>query len=457
MHEALARHLYWNIQRARREPVQATLGKRMHSQYWSADQLADYQGQQLRQLLTHARERCPYYRQAFEAAGLNTETAEIADLQKVPLLEKQDLQLHGDTLRATMWAGPVSVEATSGSTGTPLALPIDRHAGAAFRAVMYREHAWFGLGVGAREARFYGLPLSEPAWRRERWKDRLMNRIRISAYQLDEGALARHWQRICRFRPAYFYGYTSVIVRLSAFLQQQAIDSRGLGLQAVIVTSELLHPSERTLLETTWGCPVVNEYGCSEAGIIAHECEHGSMHLMAENAIVEFLRDGQPAQEGEPAEIVVTSLVNQALPLIRYRIGDVGAWSAKPCPCGRHLPRMEMVAGRLNHMVVGPNGTMSSGFLFYYLAKELLAQNGQLRRFVIHQYEPGALVFEFPLGDPLSEDLKANIRQQIEARLGQAAVLTFRQVEEIPALPSGKHLHFISHLALDLAGHQVFE
>src|SRR5262249_29218268 len=136
-----------------------------------------------------------------------------------------------------------------------------------------------------------------------------------------------------------------------------------------------------------FGCRVFNRYGCREVSVIASECpEHDGLHTMAEGLFIEVVKGARPAQAGEIGSILVTDLFNRAMPLIRYRIGDLGAWEEGTCACGRGLPRLRSVAGRVTDFLVGADGRLVSGV---FLATYLVAQRPSLGQVQIHQEKAG--------------------------------------------------------------------
>ena len=132
-------------------------------------------------------------------------------------------------------------------------------------------------------------------------------------------------------------GYVSMLETFSKFMIKNHLSFK-YPPTCVITTSEVLTDYHRELIGNVFQCRVYNEYGCGETGTIAHECEFGSMHINAENVIVEIVRDGEVVNDGEVGDIVVTDLNNFAMPLIRYNLKDIGYIDSEPCPCGRGLP-----------------------------------------------------------------------------------------------------------------------
>jgi phenylacetate-CoA ligase len=202
------------------------------------------------------------------------------------------------------------------------------------------------------------------------------------------------------------------------------------------------------LREKVFGCPVFNRYGCREVSVIDIECPaHTGLHVMAEGLHVEIETPRGPARPGETGSILITDLLNHAMPLIRYRIGDMGAWAQGTCPCGRHLPRLQKIAGRVTDFLVGSDGRLVSGV---FLATYVVAQRPSLGQVQIRQDRPGAVVYRLKPGRDFEpgSDLEY-LRQATYRHLGPETVVETEQVEELPTESSGKFLFSCSTVALD--------
>lgn len=454
MHKRAATLLYRVIQTVREEPVVPALNELERTQWLSPQELRTFQLKKLKHVCVAAYERSEFYQNRFDDAGFDPYAMEsLEDLRDVPLLSKEEIIQNTSTIVDASYRGKVMKESTSGSTGTPLSLTLPRHATSRFRAAMYREHRWFNLDVGEREFRFYGIPLDRGSYWKERFKDWCMNRRRAVVYNLSDADLEEHWKTLCRFKPDYLYGYASSVYRFSEYLKRKGYAPQPF-VKAIITTSEVLHPYERELMESFWRIPVVNEYGSSETGILAHQCPEGGMHVCAENNFVELIKDGRPAEPGESGEVVITNLDNDVMPLIRYRINDVAAMSTESCSCGRALPLIEVVEGRLNSMVVTPEGKVSCGIVFYYIARSLLEQRGEQLQFLIVQKELDHLHFIIKEDSQYSEEGVELVKQRVYEELGPTMRVTSELVDELPRLASGKLMHFLSELDIDVAGTQ---
>jgi phenylacetate-CoA ligase len=207
-----------------------------------------------------------------------------------------------------------------------------------------------------------------------------------------------------------------------------------------------LDAEDRVVIEEVFGCPVFNRYGCREVSVIASECSaHQGMHIMAEGLHVEIMRGGMPAKIGEEGEIVVTDLLNRAMPLIRYRIGDVAAWEDGVCPCGRGLPRIRRLMGRATDFLVGRDGRLVSGPFLTLAAVGKRPSLGQLQ---IQQDRIGQVHFRVKPGPRFQDpaDLEF-LRETAVTYLGDDTEVDWELVSELRSEPSGKYIFCRSSVA----------
>ena len=183
--------------------------------------------------------------------------------------------------------------------------------------------------------------------------------------------------------------------------------------------------------------------------MIASECDrHDGMHVMAEGLFVEVIRGDQPAQPGELGAVLVTDLLNMAMPLIRYRIGDMAATDESACPCGRGLPRLRTVEGRVTYFLVGADGRLVSGAA---LTVVVVAKRPALGQVQIWQDKPGRVLYKIRTNDGRrsSNDDLLFLETETKRYLGGDTEIEFEFVEELRSEPSGKYLFCRSTAASD--------
>jgi phenylacetate-CoA ligase len=411
------------------------------TQFLSSDELRSLQLRRLRDLLQHAGQRCPFYAERFRAARFDpADLRELEELRAVPILDKRDIQEHAarmcDQERPTE---DLIANQTGGSTGTPIRFYLDRDRKCSRAAATLRHNCWAGWDIGDRVAVIWGAPADRPAadWRSHLRGWLLREPLWLDAACLSEATMAGFHDALCRYRPRILQAYAGAAVLVARFLAATGLRPPPLG--ALVTSAEMLEEDERSLLEEVFGCPVFNRYGCREVSVVASECPaHAGLHTMAEGLYLEIETPQGPAASGQLGSILVTDLLNRAMPLIRYRIGDLGAWAEGTCPCGRSLPRLARLAGRVTDFLVGGDGRLVSGV---HLATYVVAQRPSLGQVQIRQDRAGAVVYRIRPGPGFSvpDDLEY-LRRATRRYLGEDAEVETELVEALPAEASGKFL-----------------
>ena len=449
MHPRIGKFVYYTIQHWRREPVFEWVQELEESQWYSEDKLRELQWTRLTRLLAHAYETVPFYRERFQALGITPQDVHgPADVARIPVLTKEELGTHRSKLASSAGPKRVSAWATSGSSGDPLTVVRDRASTAYARAAMYRGHRWFGIDIGAREARLWGVPVDLSTRFRERTKDWLMNRIRASAYQLDEESLYGFYRRVVGFKPTYLFGYASLVYEFARFILDEKLDGKGLKLRAAITTSETLHDSQRLAIESAFDCPAVNEFGCTETGIIAFQCPAGGMHIPVEAVYVEVEPDDLVGPPGL-GRVILTDLHNYAMPIIRYDIGDLAAFSDSICSCGRNLPLLKDVTGRASDIIITPDGRRIHTIIFYYILYGLESRSGGIKKFQAIRDAPNSYAIKLVRDVNFREEDFTLVKRNLAEYLGDQVKIRYRFVDTIERTEAGKHRDFVDLVARD--------
>lgn len=415
------------------------------SQWWDRQHLQALQLSKLRCLLDHAGTYVPYYRNLFSEIGFEVPYIDsLADLARLPLLDKPAIRGHTDALKSEKAHGLDRFN-TGGSSGEPLIFFISKERVSHDVAAKWRATRWWDVDIGDEEIVVWGSPIELGAQDGLRaLRDRLLRTRLLPAFEMSAQKLDGFLDEIAEIRPKMLFGYPSALSLIARHAESRERRMDRLGIRVAFVTSERLYDEQRRQISATFGCPVANGYGGRDAGFIAHECPEGGMHITAEDIIVEIVdRSGTPLPSGQAGEIVVTHLATRDFPFIRYRTGDIGILDDRLCACGRGLPLLKEIQGRSTDFLVAQDGTIMHGLALIYILRNLSC----VRNFRIIQ-ESLDLTRVWVVSDgTFDSEAAAKIKQGFKARLGQAVNVLIEEVAEIPAEKSGKFRYVASNVA----------
>ncbi|KGJ94709.1 phenylacetate--CoA ligase family protein [Colwellia psychrerythraea] len=417
------------------------------SQWLPTEKIMQTQAERLQLFIGKIIEDVPYYKALFDELGLSSsDIKSVADLHKLPFLDKPTIRENYSALKSNQ-AGAVSSFTTGGSSGTPLTFLLGDERVSHDVAEKWRATRWWDVDIGDKEIVAWGSPIELGAQDKVRiLRDKLFRSTLIPAFDVDESKLLGFIDRIKGIEPQMLFGYPSVFSLIAKVALSHNIDLTQLGIKVVFVTSERLYPYQREVIEKAFGAPVANGYGSRDAGFIAHQCPSGSMHISAEDLIVEIIdKDGNVVADGEKGEIVITHMATSDFPFVRYRTGDIAALDTKSCACGRGLPVLKDIEGRTTDFVVAANGTMMHGLALIYILREL---DGIEEFKIIQESKLHTRVDIVPAkGNSISKEITDDIVSGFKARLGEEVVVDVEIVTEIAAEKSGKFRYVISKVA----------
>lgn len=423
----------------------AELNKFKQRENFSTTEWGSYLTAQLRVMLLHAFDHVPYYRESFTQAGLNRSTLEKferTDLSKLPYLSKQALRLEGENkLLSDKRESKGDFFASSGSTGTPTQIlfsyPMHQRWSAAFEA---RIRNWAGVNkdvprgmIGGRRVVPEGK--AKPPFYRYNYFEQ---QTYFSAYHISADTVGDYVSGMRRNRVQYMTGYAMSNYFLARFIKEAGLQAP--KLRAVITSSEKLTDEMRALFADVYGCRTFDSWSGVEACALVSECEHGSLHISEDVGLIEVLDDqGNPVEPGQEGEVVCTGLLNYDQPLIRYKIGDRMRLGLDPCKCGRNMPRIEAIVGRVEDTVIGPDGREMVRFhgIFVGIPKIIEAQ--------VIQWSLTKLEIKLVAMSKLSDEEYQLIEHRMQSQLGDVEV-EINDVDAIPRTTNGKFKSVISHI-----------
>jgi phenylacetate-CoA ligase len=421
----------------------------LKSQWWSEEELAGYQEDRLRRLIRHAYENVPYYHDLFTRMHLTPgDIRSIADLKKLPLLTKEDFRKHGPEMfiARNIPRKDTYLTGSSGSTGEPLHYLITRDAYSFNIAANLRGWYWMGYRLGDK---FVKLS-QNPRGKKEKKIQDLVNRNKyLFAQQLTGPNFESIVGSLRSYRPSIIRGYPDPLFFLARYLRDHGIDD--IKLKAVTSTGNILFPEARALIEQQFHCKIFDSYSCEGAPnyfeCSTHECYHSSM----EYGISEVYKSGnEMASPGERGRLVITDLMNYAVPFIHYDTQDIVVRSSAKCSCGRNLSGVSKIEGRDNDLLITPRGKylIVHNFTGFFQSPEMQS----ISQFQVYQDRLDHMIIRLLVNDQYNADIERYIKQYWHDYIADGVNIEIRVEDEIIPSPSGKRRFLIrdKNIPLDL-------
>jgi len=420
------------------------------SQYFSDNEIKEYQRERLIQLINHAYNNVPYYRNIFTKLKLlPKDFKDINDLHKLPILTKGDIRNNFNNLISINCdKKQLKLGHTSGTTGSPLEILWDKNIILMTNAVLWRQRNWAGLKFGDRFATIFGriiVPISQtrpPFWRYNIPHKQLW----LSSFHLTKENIKFYFEKLEKFKPTTIEGYPSNIFILAKYLE--SINTT-FPVNSILTTSETLHQLQREIIEERFCCKVFDYYGMAERVIFATECEkHEGHHLNDEYSIAEIIKpNGESAEAGEMGRLVATGLHNLGMPLIRYATSDVSLLKKVQCSCGRTLPLLDDVTTKAEDIITTMDGRYISASALTHPFKPLRGVDESQ----IIQEDKDRIRIKIVKGKSYKEHDTAKLLNEMKKRIGSDMQIQVEFVDKIPRGPNGKFRWVISKVPLDLS------
>jgi phenylacetate-CoA ligase len=414
-------------------------------EWFSKEQWQAYQNAKLRELLALALTRVPYYRSAWRGILSLDQIRRftVADLPALPVLEKAAVRDNAEQFLVD--GRPVrdhTINHTSGSSGTPIKtywLPVEMQRSLAMREA--RSCRFAGVSYFQPRATFSGRmvepnPESEGPFHRYNWFER---QVYFSAFHLRPDTVDRYLDGFRKHHSVWMTGYAHSIYQLARMALDQGLPVP--ALKAIITTSEPLTDEMRAVIEEAFRTRVFEEYGAVENLFFVCENEYRQKLINPDCGILEVVdHDASPVPVGTPGAVLATGFIRPGQPMIRYRIGDEVLLSDEPARCGRSMPVLAQITGRLEDTVYGPDGRRMVRFHGIFVDQQNIRE-GQ----VIQERLDLLRILVVPKPGYSQTDERA-IVSRVQERLGMDMRVIVEPVDSIPRTPSGKFKAVISKL-----------
>lgn len=417
------------------------------TQWFSRNELDTFRNKRLQHIVQTAY-TFPFYKEKFDAAGITPADIRTQDdLKQLPIVTKHELKeaLEQKTIG---WhnSDSISYMQTTGSSGIPFSFPINKNAKADRMGGMLRTIEWYGHYLGTKNARLWRSYSKDfMTWLKQTVFGRRMDLSTFNLENPEESALTDekiegYLKQISRYKPKVIDGYVSAFVYIADYIIRNNITDF-YAPTAIVTGAEYLSEESRSLIEKAFRCPVFNRYGGTEIGLMAHECEHGTMHVMDDKAFCELVdENGQPVQPGELGKVVFTDFTNEAMPFIRYEVGDMAIYNPSEfvCDCGRAFSSLQSITGRINDLMPLEDGSVIVSHIWFRLFRDFQ----EIKQFQVIQEDVDMFIIRIALVPPAIE-----VQQLLKDKIQEIvpdAVFHWEIVDSIEHGAGGKLRHTIS-------------
>lgn len=438
--------------------VDSTRNKLIHSlllqmdraQWWQPSKLRENQQLELRKLLVYAFENSSFWQVRFSAADFDrsklagitlNEFAAIDVLSRDELRENKSII---DCAPSPPGHGTVEEMMTSGSTGSPVTVRVNAVTSAMWGAISLRDHLWHRrdpeLTMAAIRWRVEEIGLAPDGLSFENWGDPHNQFFETGPgiYLNSMASVQEQLSWLSMTQPSYLVMHPSNVMALIKASEAGAFDHS--SLQQLRTVGEALPSGIRELCHSVLGAKLVDFYSSEEVGYIALQCpDTENYHIQGESVYVEVVRDdGSACDEGEIGKVLVTSLRNFSTPLIRYEIGDYAELGGS-CSCGRGLPVLNRVVGRVRNMLKLADG----GSRWPNLGFQEFIDFASIKQFQLIQHDYEKLELKLVVSQPLTADQEIEISTVIRRQLGAFFMIDLSYHDQISRGAGGKYEDFL--------------
>lgn len=402
------------------------------SQFFSPEHIKENQWRKLKELTNYAYDNNTFYHRHFKKAGIHPKDINTwEDFSKVPYLTKDDIRNNPDDIISKKYTKEkMYYKRTGGSTGIPIHLYVDFASMNFKRAATQRHNNWANYLPGMKRASLWGDTDKKYSFKEKMYMKLYERTIYLDTLKMDDNYLLEFIEKIKRFRPKSLLGHGHSLYYFARFLKERNINN--ILFNGIISTAEILSARERQAVEDVFGKIVFDRYGCEELSIIASECDkHNGLHINAEGLYVEVIGGDNTT----PGNLIITDLTNKGMPFIRYEIGDMATILDGTCSCGRGLPRLGKVLGRISDILYTPGGKKISGIS---ILDTFMIHIKGFRQMQIIQDELTKINFKIIRDNDYDETSLENLKKTVPNIFGPDMRYEIEFVEYIPKTNRGK-------------------
>ncbi len=401
--------------------------------------IKQYQENKLKSILEYAIENVPFYRNILKKYNFNSkEFSPFIILNELPILTKDDIRNNFDNLISDKYRNAKSIcfDFTGGSTGQPLKFAYDENYKDIRWAIIYNNLTSIGYNLGDCHGFIYGsnYDAKKQYSLRQKIQYLCMNAFQINAFFLNDNELGNFSVKCLKKKPKFIIGYASALVSFARFVKSNNLHIKFNFIES---TSEYLSSEMREEIENIFKCKVYDRYGCREVGNVAHECEyHEGLHINWQIVYIEIVNQGKyPFFGTNYGDIVITSLENKGMPIIRYFIGDIGKLDDKGCKCNMKSARLYLAGARSGDLLYSIDGGTVSPPALTLIYKDLSG----IKNIQFVQSNKNSLDINVVKTNEYYESIHAKLFERLQKIFGCKMKIKINFVDKIEKELSGKY------------------
>lgn len=416
------------------------------NQYRPLKQLRWIQWIKFQSILNHAYRQVPFYRDLLDKTGIKPrDIRQPSDIPFLPIVTRE--QLTAASLEKTVAAAYskhrlIPIQTSGTSSGKPFHLLLDFDGFNRKYALLLRSYSYLNWRFGRKIMALWneGHEDYKPFLQRSPAKSLLYALAHLKRWlppfqgssKITESSGWTYWSRINRYQPYLLEGDAFTLFLLGKFFSESGLKPP--PVQAISCAASASTPHVRGQMAALWGAPVYNNYGPHEMEGVGCECEARSgLHQSIDAYLIEFISNGKPAGDGVLSDLVLTDLENRAMPLIRYRIGDLIRAGISTCNCGRTLPLMHDIVGRKEDALV-----IGQRLIPENEVQDRLSAAGITLPFQIIQQSEREFRLRLADHSPILEEKRLAAVQALRSLLGVDANIALERIDAVAAESSGK-------------------
>ena len=415
----------------------------LKSDSWTKEQILKYKEEQTFKIIEYAFKHCPYYFKKFKSLGFTPSSfTGMESLIDFPILTKEDVRKN--------WRGMLSDEYnvnelipyhTSGSTGKALDFYWTKRNLQYYWAVVWRGRNRFGVNKGDCHLNFTGkivVPVTQqkpPYWR----FNKALNQYMFNMQHITDEKVKDIVDFLNSNDIKFWVGYPSIINSLAVLIDEHNLEINHPP-KYIFSSAEKMYENQRSIIERIFrGTQIVEHYGFSEQAACASKCNQNVYHEDFELGHLE-LKDPIKIDNGLNGIMLATGFQNEAMPFIRYEIGDTATFSEKSCSCGLNSQVITDIEGRNGDYVITPEGAhiMRFGYIF--------KRTEHIKECQVVQKELGSMIVRIVKRNGYKEETENELRAAIKDWISPTIRVQFEYVDEIPRTKAGKFKAVVSEL-----------